>query len=291
MTDEFERFACEICGVDDAAEIPVIREWRPQSSIHVCRNCGFVYVQDRRSSEAIARMWSDEMFGREYTAKIPAVTARHTYVAEFVDSTIGLKGKMLCDIGAGEGLFLTNLREKGYGAELFGIEPSERNCADMTEASIPCFEGTIEDFLEDSKMSERRFDIVTIMWTLENCRSCRVMVDAAWELLRPGGHILVATGSRILVPFKKPLHYYISDYSGDTHPSRFSVNALHNLLVTSGFEERHVNRYIDTDYLVAIYQKTQKPDSVEFRKDDHRQVLDFFARWHKETSDHYATCC
>jgi len=73
---------------------------------------------------------------------------------------------------------------------------------------------------------------------------------------------------------------------------RFSLlraNSLHNLLVTSGFEERHVNRYIDTIYLAAIYQKTRKPDNVELRKDDCEPVLDFSVRWHKETIDHYAT--
>ena len=192
-----------------------------------------------------------------------------------------------CDIGAGEGLFLKNVCDQGFGAEVFGIEPSERNCADMTAASVPCFKGTIEEFLEDTKMADKRFDIVTVMWTLENCRSCRVMVDAAWELLKPNGYIVVATGSRILVPFKKPLHYYISDYSGDTHPSRFSVNSLHNLLASSGFKESHVNRYIDTDYLVVAYQKTEKSAKFEVRKDDYLKVIDFFRRWHKETADYY----
>lgn len=287
MNDKFERFSCEVCGEDNSVEIPVVKEWRAGSVIDVCRNCGFVFVRDRRSSEAIARTWSDEMFGSEYTARIPAVTARHVYVSEFIESVIGFNGKTLCDIGAGEGLFLKNVCDQGFGAEVFGIEPSERNCADMTAASVPCFKGTIEEFLEDTKMADKRFDIVTVMWTLENCRSCRVMVDAAWELLKPNGYIVVATGSRILVPFKKPLHYYISDYSGDTHPSRFSVNSLHNLLASSGFKESHVNRYIDTDYLVVAYQKTEKSAKFEVRKDDYLKVIDFFRRWHKETADYY----
>lgn len=288
MPDGIELFSCEICGSAEASEINAVRKVRPNRVIHVCCNCGFVYVRERRSADAIARTWSDEMFGGQYTAHIPAVKARQTYVADFIASTIGLKGQKLCDIGAGEGQFLEIAAGEDYGAEIFGVEPSEANCAHMAKKSIPTFCGTIEDYLADGTANQCRFDIVTIMWTLENCRSCRAMVDAAWQILAEGGHIVVATGSRILVPFKKPLHYYISDYSGDTHPSRFSANALHNLLATSGFEEVEVNRYIDTDYLVVAYRKGEKKDRVDLKKDDYREVIDFFERWQVETNDYFA---
>ena len=121
----------------------------------------------------------------------------------------------------------------------------------------------------------------------KNHNLIKPFLEKSLKLLKPNGYIVVATGSRILVPFKKPLHYYISDYSGDTHPSRFSVNSLHNLLASSGFKESHVNRYIDTDYLVVAYQKTEKSAKFEVRKDDYLKVIDFFRRWHKETADYY----
>ncbi|MDP7603846.1 MAG: methyltransferase domain-containing protein, partial [Alphaproteobacteria bacterium] len=131
-------------------------------------------------------------------ARIPAVKARQIYVAEFIDTFIGLRGKTLCDIGGGEGQFLEIVKAPDYGAEVFTIEPSPSNCAAMRERGVEAFQGTIEDFLADAPGLERRFDIVSIMWTLENCRSCRSMLDGAYELLKDGGHILVATGSRIL---------------------------------------------------------------------------------------------
>ena len=36
------------------------------------------------------------------------------------------------------------------------------------------------------------------------------------EVLKPGGAVVVATGSRILMPFKKPLHMYFSQIAGGT---------------------------------------------------------------------------
>lgn len=290
MTDiQTSEHPCDVCGSDDAVEIPAISEYQPDQPVHVCKDCGFVYVRRRRSAEEIARSWSEDIFEGTYTARIPAVRARHVYVAEFLASTIGLEGKNLCDIGGGEGQFLELVRGDDYGAKVFAIEPSAQNCESLRQNGIDAFEGTIEDFLNDPEASKRQFDIVTIMWTLENCNSCRTMVDAAYKILRPGGHLLVATGSRILVPFKKPLQYYVgNDKWGDTHPFRFSANSLRGLLAGSGFATEHINRYFDTDYLTVVAQKTDGTKVIPRERDDYLEVLDFFDRWHVETRDHLA---
>ena len=68
----------------------------------------------------------------------------------------------------------------------------------------------------------------------------------------------IAEGSRILVPFKKPLHYYFSKMKVDLHPYHFSVNSLKNLFQISGYEATKVNRYIDSDVLCMIGKKMSK---------------------------------
>ena len=106
-------------------------------------------------------------------------------------------------------------------------------------------------------------------------------------MLDVDGHIVVAIGSRILFPFKKPLNRHLSDNPSDTHCFRFSANTLQGLLMTCGFEITFVNRYIDTDWLVIIGRKIDKDFSVSWTKDDLRQVLDFFDRWDQETQKHH----
>lgn len=282
-------FSCDLCGSRNSVEVPHARDYTNNQPIHICKKCGFVYVKSRRSSQEIANSWSNEIFGNKakshkYTARIPAVKARQLYVAEFIDTNIGLKNKNFCDIGAGEGQFLDIIRQKEYGARVFGTEASKQNCSLMSRMGIKHFNGTIEDYCDGLTSRKRMVDIVTIMWTLENCCSCRDMLSGAHKILKNGGYLVVATGSRILVPFKKPLYRYLSKNPGDTHCFRFSANTLRGILAVSGFEVTYINQYIDSDILCVIAKKRKLGEKIQWQGDDFKDVRDFFKRWHKETS-------
>lgn len=287
MTNDRTDFPCEICGSNDAAEIEVARNYTDGHPLHVCKDCGFVFVRERRSAAAIADDWSNRLYGGQYTARIPAVRARQTFVAEFIDTTIGLDGKTVCDIGAGEGLFLKMIEDPPFNAKTIGVEPSAQNCSLMDSLGIENFVGTIEDYIDSDAARPGQFDVVTIVWTLENCQSCHGMLDAANKLLKPGGHIVVGTGSRILVPFKKPLDYYLGPGPQDTHAFRFTANSLRSAFANSGFTETAVNRYIDNDILCMIGEKTDAAPVQDLPRDDWRAVIDFFDRWNKESLAHY----
>ena len=247
-------------------------------------------VVRRRSPKRIADVCSEEIFGDGYTAAVPAVTARLTFVAEFVDERIGLAGKRVYDIGAGQGYFLDMARSNKYGASVFGIEPSARDCTLFEGLGIDCFNRTIEEYGESPREDDEA-DGVTITWTLENCQSRRGMLSAAHRFLKPGGHVIVITGSRILVPFEKPLHDYIGSNPVDTHSFRFSANTLRGMLAVSGFDVEHVNRYMDSDALCVIARKVTSSSSPkqqpERHGDDYLDVYTFFERWHADTALYY----
>jgi 2-polyprenyl-3-methyl-5-hydroxy-6-metoxy-1,4-benzoquinol methylase len=284
MTQAYNSFPCDVCGTDSPVSIDVAQLYTNNQKLYACGNCGFVYVKDRRSAEEIAKSWSHDIFQKGYTAKIPYVLARQTYVADFIDVNIGLDRKKICDIGAGEGQFLDICKAKTRNnLEVYGIEPSAHNISLLKEQGFDAFQGTIEQFAESVQFKNNKFDLVTIMWTLENCLDCNGMIKAAWEMLEDGGHISVATGSRILVPFKKPLGDYLSKNPADTHCFRFSANALSNLLEKNGFKVKVLSRYIDGEFLVIIAQKTSKGDAYTLKKDNPKLVIDFFNRWHHET--------
>ena len=286
-------FACDVCGSDDPAEIEVARLYTGNRPFHVCKACGLVYARERRSEQAVADTWSNELFQdtvdlRSYTAAIPWMIGRLTVVAEFLHQNIGLRGKVVAEIGAGEGVFPTIIRREPYGAEVFGIEPSSRNCKILRDLGIPTFEGTIGAYIESPEAATRQFDVVAMLWTLEASQSPRRMVEAARKMLKPGGYVVVGTGSRILVPFKKPLHMYLVEGPVDVHPVNFSFNTLRGLLASTGFEMTHVNSYIDNDLLIMMGRKQENVDRESWPRDDWKAVIAFFDRWHKETQDHYA---
>ena len=279
----YNDFPCDLCGADEPIEIPYARLYTGNQPIHICSDCGFVYVRRRRSSEEIARVWTEEIYGGVYSAvKNPAAIVRQTFVAEFLASRTDIKDRRVCDIGAGEGFFLRYLTDQ-YRVSPFGIEPSPENCARLKALGIPSYTGTIEQFGKSQEGAKYRADVVTIMWTLENCLSCTDMLAGAARLLEPGGKIVVATGSRILVPFKKPLFAYFSTIPADGHCFRFSANTLQTALAKAGFKTTATNRYLDNDILCVIGEKVPSAEKIPTRKDHPLAVLSFFERWHQDT--------
>lgn len=272
--------------------IEALNEHSGGQPIHVARATGLVFAIERRSAKEIADSWSNEVYSDKmsevtYTARNPVMKSRHVFVADFADVTFGLKGKRLVDFGAGEGQFLEIARQS-YGATPFGVEPSARNCKLLKTSGIDCFEGTIEDFRKDS-VASRKFDAVTLMWTLCNVSDCIGVVEAAHATLAEGGHLVIAESSRIMVPFKKPLYSYMSpNVKADLHPWHFSANTLRTLLEVVGFEVVACNRYYDHNDLVVVGQKKRDPKR-KLRTDDFRAVLDFFKRWDADTRyfDHF----
>lgn len=288
MTATYHIHSCDLCGSDDAAEIACSRFYTDGQAIHVCRQCGFVYVRARRSVEDIARAWSEECYGKTYTARTPHMLARQSFVTQFIADSVGFDGKSLVDIGAGEGQFFELLRRFDHKpSAMLGIEPSPDNCRLLEGQGFAAFAGTIEDYLADPATGGHGFDLATIMWTLENTTDCRAMLTGAHGLLNEGGHVVVATGSRILVPFKKPLGYYFTKVPADTCNFRVSANTLRGLLAVSGFVVEHENRWIDNDFLVMVARKAAPGETPRWQGDAAETVLDFFERWHQDTQTHF----
>jgi SAM-dependent methyltransferase len=271
-------FPCDLCGSTDAVELPHAREFTHDQPIHICTVCGFVYVKRRRSAEEIAASWTEDIFGAGYTAAVPGVTGRLAYVAEFVEQSVGLRGRSVAEIGAGEGFFLELARDR-YDASVFGIEPSPANCERMQARGIECIATTIEEY-DGSR--DGSFDLVMVLWTLENCQDLRALLGGARRLLKPSGHVVIGTGSRILVPFKKPLWAYLSRNPADTHSFRFSANTIRGALAVCGFDTAHLNRHLDNDVLCAIGRPAD--GEIDWPRDDYLAVHGFFERWYADTA-------
>lgn len=272
MTD----YNCDLCGSPHSQPIlaaqPYIGKHQPP---HVCQGCGFVYVRKRRGSAEIAHDW-DKIWGAGYSSSWPMVRARLYYVTEWFDQEFGWDGKSVLDIGAGEGDFAKMLVERN--AIVTGIEPYKANAPKIAAAGAKAFTGTIRDY---TNIINHKYDVVTINWTLENCGDCIDMLRLARKCAKRNGHVLVATGSRILVPFKKPLENYFASHAQDLHSFRFSRNTLAKAFEKSGLYPVKENRWIDGDWLVMVAQEiTDKPLAIE--DDDPAEVMKFFERWQRE---------
>ncbi len=266
-------FDCDLGGSSAYTILEVARKYIGDNEPPVvCDQCGFCYVRNRRPAKEIAEDWNN-IFGEGYTSEWPGVKARLFYVAEFFDQNYGWKGKKVLDIGAGEGTFLKFIQQRD--AWVSGLEPSMENCTKIEGLGAKAYCQTIEDPIPDEK-----FDVVTILWTLENCQDCMRMLRFAGECLKPDGQLMVATGSRILVPFKKPLSSYFSKNPADTHCFRWSESSLQHAVNRAGFWCERTNDCEQSDWLVMIATKTG--DIQGMFSDTCTGVIDYFNRWDRE---------
>lgn len=263
---------CDLCGWKEWHQIPEAAQFG-SGGVVVCANCGFVYVPMRRSSEEIAASWG-QIFGEGYTSRWPAVEARLQYVATLFDQHHRWRGKHVLEIGAGEGRFLDIARDLG-ATHCAGIEPFRANAERIRESGHTVFEGTAEQ----APVGHSYFDVVVLCWTLENVQDCIRTLEIARRFLCQGGSLIVATGSRILVPFKKPLSAYFSKNAADTHCFRFSARSLSRALQKSGFNHITYNDYMQCDWLVAEAQVRKHVEEVYESTDDPQDVLGFFDAW------------
>lgn len=254
--------ACDLCSADQPIPLP------QDPRISVCGSCGFVYVTERRSSAEIAASWEEIYSSGAYDPNWPAVKARLYYVAEWIDQNIGLAGKHLLDIGAGKGQFMREARKRG--ADVFGIEPA----TDEGDGWIR------KHAVEDGPIAGPPFDIVTINWTLENCGDCLAMLRFARQHCKPDGWVVVATGSRILVPYKKWLSAYLNTkIPADLHCFRWSYNSLNKAFCSAGLHPSGANLYEECDWMVLAATRTDKV--IDAAGDNPHEVLAFFHSWAK----------
>ncbi len=244
---------CAICPSEEFKELPVEKYTKGQP-IHICLLCGLVQVLNRRESDELMDAWnSAEIGGDVYHSSKHAVAARHAFVHSFMSQYEG----SIIDVGAGDGVFeeTTNRHVLSwcYGAE---------------------------------ELTDDNYDIATVLWTLENCGNIETFLAGCKRAIKPDGKIVIATGSRIMVPFKKPLHMYLDDSPADMHPWRFSFNSLCTALLNNGLRVVNHNRYIDSDYLVVVAEMADTRD-IPRPRDVPLDVINFFHRWDRETHVFY----
>ena len=256
------RVNCDLCGSGDSTPI----DYDPR--VHVCNGCGFVFVPIRRSAAGIAASWEEVYSSGAYDPTWPGVRARLYYVAEWLDQKIGFEGKSVLDIGAGDGFFLEQCKTRG--AHVAGIDPSPANCHRIRSRDIFAFEGAAEDF-----GAFGTYDLVTLNWTLENCGDLKSMLEFARNCLAHDGHLSVATGSRIMSGFRKPISSYFNlDIEADLHCFHWSLRSLINVLAINCITLEEFND-IENDNLVVFGKKGDQPSGY-IPEDD---VLAFFKDW------------
>lgn len=236
--------------------------------LHVCKNCGLVYIRERRTSEEVADDWTG-LYQSRYSAVTPSVETQHTYLGACMENTRHLRGRRVLDVGGGKGHFAKLLRDK-YGAVAKCLDPSPEN-AFWSVSPEHQLAMRIEEF------PAVPFDIICMNFTLENCADPSAVLKKCHDLLAPDGLIFIQTGARIAVPFSRHIADYLSMGVPDTHPLRFSPNTLVAMLARHGFRYQDMSIY----GMELLWACGKKDEPYEIgNKDDWQEIIRFFDAWH-----------
>jgi SAM-dependent methyltransferase len=192
-----------------------------------CPVCDVVYASPLPSSQALSAAYDAAAFDSSEEARYAA----RSYAQQIDDLVARLPDRdAALDIGTGEGAFLCELLGLDF-AEVTGVEPSSAPIA----AADPELAGLIEHgIFEPGLRPLASQTLITCLQTIEHVRDPAPLVEAAAEMLKPGGMLLlICHDRRALVNRALGLRSPIVDIE---HMQLFSPRSAGELLRRAGLE-------------------------------------------------------
>lgn len=214
-----QRINCPACDCATFRADRLLRVWvdgRPTDERFDavrCDGCGLVYLNPRPAPEALARYYSEdyacyherrhrEVRGADglimrcaYGSPAAQPGAAGRLLAALVSlartpeqAGFGLawhgEGRLL-DFGCGQGTFLRRMHELGWKVE--GMDFSPHAAEALKDSGIHVYVGT----LPHPELKGRKFDVITMRHSLEHVPTPGSVLEAARELLAPGGRLVI----------------------------------------------------------------------------------------------------
>jgi 2-polyprenyl-3-methyl-5-hydroxy-6-metoxy-1,4-benzoquinol methylase len=165
-----------------------------------CAECFSLYANPVPTSQDLDRFYRDSV-SQTYWAEtfFPAVAEarREKIFAPRVDrirsiaSDAGIKTTILCDVGAGMGIFLEEARSKGFGEKFVAVEPSAKMAAHNRSLGFDVFEG-FASHAGDAPGLANHADIATCFEVIEHMVDPLSLIQSISTLVRPGGLIVIS---------------------------------------------------------------------------------------------------
>ncbi len=193
--------------------------------IHRCTACGFVYA-DPTGQAAGPRLPhckdAVEVYERNAAHRL-----------DMLREVTGIAGGTLLDVGCFDGSFLLAAQARGFTGQ--GVEPEAAPAAVARERGL-----TVQETTFAAAYFAERFDVVTMIHSLEHMPDPWDTLARAHELLQPAGALLVelpnfACATRRLLG--RRWRQFIHD-----HAAFFEPETLRRLLERTGYEVRLIRR-------------------------------------------------
>ncbi|TGK30919.1 class I SAM-dependent methyltransferase [Leptospira gomenensis] len=162
----------------------------------ICKKCNSLFCDPRPSEKALELFYS-ESESSAYWANVffPAVaeSRREKLFRNKANSLHSLllklerKPKTICDVGAGYGIFLEELRPFFPDAEFFAIEPGVESAKMCRQKGFSVLETTSEK----AELWKNRFDLVISSEVIEHVFSPKDFIRSLFDLANDNGTVLI----------------------------------------------------------------------------------------------------
>ena len=147
------------------------------------------------------------------------------------------KNSRLFDVGCAQGFLMEEARKAGFRVE--GVDASEEIVKQVRANGFKVYLSLFEDL----RLPAQKFDVVTLLQTIEHMKDLSLSLKKVWKILKPGGYLLITTPDREGFLGRVMGRFWFT-YHNSEHLYFFSKRSLANLL------ERHrfVVKKIYTEY-------------------------------------------
>jgi SAM-dependent methyltransferase len=245
-----DKFVCQVCSadrletVDLYSELPRVtsdcKPWPAGGKMAVCHACGAVQkLPDAAWLADIERIYKDYQIYELSSGSEQAIfngdggsSTRSRLLVDFIKKSAALppKGKVI-DIGCGNGGALRTFSEALPDWRLYGTELTDASLAGLK--SLPNF---VQLFTGDQPDIRERFDLVTMIHSLEHMLEPSKTLKDAGDLLTASGSLFVEIPDVETSPFDLIVADHLMHFSRATlsllvERSGFAVQVLRNNLL------------------------------------------------------------
>lgn len=187
---------CPVCQASSFSNYLNVEDYtvsHKEFTIQQCNSCYFLFTNPRPPEEEIGAYYQSEEYISHHDESKTLMSKAYKSVRDYtisgkvkmINELIPTKGTLL-DVGCGTGNFIQACRENGW--KICGTEPDP---GARTVASNRVGE-TIFDSINDSVLSGKTFDIISMWHVLEHVHQLNETVDWLEKHLKPNGKIIIA---------------------------------------------------------------------------------------------------
>ncbi len=242
MSEEIKKYHCSVCDTDSLT----LLKHTGDAKIYKCLKCGSTIKTTSPEEDQVRISTADyvkQELRDEYSRKRKNY---HQYIYDLIFKFSGKRHGSVLDIGANYGQLLEIFQKNGW--ETFGIEPNVKCLTQMKENDISAY-AQIDDLMDDENYRNKAFDAITFIDVLYYIDDPIKLLTKCYNILKPGGIILLRTYHRSYLLFLRFFFKNIVNLVYGDSKIDFSIKGLFLLGQITGFKKDNITIFSEPGYI------------------------------------------